>query len=1429
MKRMGMGIIFVILVLNLPGQSAQTMGQPEMAPDFGQIPLYFIPNQGQVGEEALFYAKTSRYTLWLTKKGMVFDSPAGVSRLMFIGASENPEVFPVNAAQHRVNYFIGNDPSKWHTDIATFKAARYRNIYPGIDLKIYGNESEIEYDWIVMPGGNADNIRFDFQDNNVELDAQGNLVVQTKYGAIVHKKPYSYQKISGEKVEVHSEFQEIDEGVFGFKLGAYNTKYKLFIDPFVLAYSTYLGGHHEDYGLGVAVDADGYCYAAGRTYSSSFPVTAGAFDTDHSTFDVFVTKFNSSGTGLVFSTFIGGIGKDMCKSITIDSSGNSYLTGTTYSSSYPVTSGAADTSFNGGLIDVFVTKLNSTGTALLYSTFLGGSSYDYGRDIALDPSGNAYVTGFTASSDFPASTGAFDEVKNNDYDTYVTKLDASGMYFSYSTYLGEDGADIGYGIAVDSSGNAYVSGVTDSNYFPVSTGAFDVSFNGERDAFLSKLNSSGSALHYSTFIGGTGDETGRDIDIDMDGNAYLTGKVSSTDFPLTQDAFDSHLDGTRDGYVTKVNSSGSGLIYSTYFGGSGDDDGTGIKVDSSGNMYFTGRTQSNDFPVTSGAYDTSWNGAHDGYLAKLSPSGTTLFYCTYFGGSGVDHFYHLTLDEYRNVYLTGQIDSSDFPTTTGAFDTSYNGSWDSFVVKFLYICDNVSSFNLLSPSNAASDQSIEVDLDWEDAANAESYDVYFGTTSPPPLAGNVLISEYDPGSLAYEQTYFWQVKAKNFCSDYTSAEWSFDTIHPPTITIEGNVTFNSSGLLGVTMTGLPGEPQTSDTGFYIDTVDYGWSGSATPALTGYNFTPVSRSYSNETENLTGQDYSAALNTYTISGAVWLRSFALPGVTMNGMPGTPETDGSGFYSDSVEYGWTGTVTPILAGYRFDPELRNYSDVADNYIDQDYEASGGFYSSPSNYQVIPEVLWAPATGGGTWMTEVQITDVTGGSEVSVYFNAATGERRGPFLIFTGSSPDTSFKSINLLNTLDLIDPGFDYNGTVGAAEFTTQDSDHLIHVIARTKNGNYSKTFPGLNHNNDNTAGGSRVMMIQNLVNNDTFRTAYGGFNPTDDSISVEYELMDGDGNTIGTTFTKTFTGRQYQALSVFNEAGVPYPTYSYENVWLKVNPTSGNGELMSYGATANNTTSDPAVHIAAQAQDIDGYNSPSNYQVIPEVLWAPATGGGTWMTEVQITDITGGSEVSVYFNAVTGERRGPITLFTGSGPGVSARTPNLLKTLDLLDSGFSYNGTVGTVEFVTQDESHLIQVMARTSNGNYSKTFQGLNVNEANTCAGLRILMVQNLVNDDSFRTAFGCFNPTDDEVTVEFTLMDANGSTIGTSFSKTFTGRQYQAFNPFTEAGVPYPGSSYNNTWIKVEVTSGSGQLMVYGATANNVTSDPAVHRAVQH
>jgi inosine/xanthosine triphosphate pyrophosphatase family protein len=483
--------------------------------------------------------------------------------------------------------------------------------------------------------------------------------------------------------------------------------------------------------------------------------------------------------------------------------------------------------------------------------------------------------------------------------------------------------------------------------------------------------------------------------------------------------------------------------------------------------------------------------------------------------------------------------------------------------------------------------------------------------------------------------------------------------------------------------------------------------------------------------------------------------------------------------------------------------------------------------TNYKVLPEVIWASATGGGEWVTEVQITDMTGGSRVQVYFNYGGGQRRGPLTLWTNSGgAGTSAKYTNLLSTLQSLDSSFSYYGKVGAVEFVTQDTAHRIHVVARTLNGNYSKTFPGLNDDSSNTADLFNPMMVQNTVSNATYRTFIGCFNPSTDSVTVEFRIYGSNGIQIGNTITKTFVAKDFQSFNLFTAAGVPYPTYSYDNTWVEVRPVSGAGRVMVFGATANNNTNDPAAHIAVPGQDF--VNCPASYKVLPEVIWASATGGGEWVTEVQITDMTGGSGVQVYFNYGGGQRRGPLTLWTNSGgAGTSAKYTNLLSTLQSLDSSFSYYGKVGAVEFVTQDTAHRIHVVARTLNGNYSKTFPGLNDEISNTADLFNPMMVQNTVSNATYRTFIGCFNPSTDSVTVEFRIYGSNGIQIGNTITKTFVAKDFQSFNLFTAAGVPYPTYSYDNTWVEVRPVSGAGRVMVFGATANNNTNDPAAHIAV--
>jgi Leucine-rich repeat (LRR) protein len=493
------------------------------------------------------------------------------------------------------------------------------------------------------------------------------------------------------------------------------------------------------------------------------------------------------------------------------------------------------------------------------------------------------------------------------------------------------------------------------------------------------------------------------------------------------------------------------------------------------------------------------------------------------------------------------------------------------------------------------------------------------------------------------------------------------------------------------------------------------------------------------------------------------------------------------------------------------------------------SPGYANSPSNRQILPEVIWAPATGGGTWVSEVQVVDMTGGSRVSVYYNASGG-RQGPFVLWDNNSGAAggSIKYGNMLQTIDGLDAGaFTYSGTVGAVEFVTQDASHLLHVAARTVNGDYSKTFPGLNDVAANTADTSRQMVIPNVTTNATYRSSLGCFNPSANSVTVEFRLVAASGGQVGSTFSRTLNGYGFQSFYPFTEAGIGSGVY--DNVSLYLTPTSGTGRIMPFGASANNYTNDPAAHIAVQAGS--GYeSSPSNRKILPEVIWAPATGGGTWVSEVQVVDITGGSQVSVYYSTSSG-RRGPFLLWNNNGGTArsSMKYDNMLQTIDGLDAGaFAYNGTVGAVEFATQDGSHLLHVAARTLNGDYSKTFPALTENEANTADITRQLVVPNMTNNAAYRSTVGCFNPGADSVTVEFRLLDGNGAQIGSLFTRTFAGFSSQAFYPFTEAGMPYPAYSYDNVKLIVRPTSGTGKIFVFGASANNNSNDPAAHMAVQ-
>src|SRR3989441_4352037 len=599
--------------------------------------------------------------------------------MAFVGASRTARVLGWEELPAKANYFIGNDPGKWRTNVPTYAKVRYEAIYPGIDLVFYGKQRQLEYDFVIRPGADPKRIRLAFQGaDKLEVDAHGDLVLHTAAGVIRQGKPVIYQEIDGARREINGGYVLDGAHRIGFWVGAHDRRASLVIDP-TLFYSTYLGGNSLDEGRAIAVDVAGNAYVTGFTQSPNFPTTAGAFQRSFSSReDVFVTKLDPTGSSLVYSTYLGGSDVDEALSLVVDAAGNAYVSGITASPDFPTTPGACQTAYAGGFGDAFVTKLDPNGSALVYSTYLGGSTgSEQASGITIDALGNAYVAGATSSMDFPTTAGAF----QTEGLTFVTKLDPTGSTLVYSTYLCCN-ADA-FAIAVDTSGSAYVTGNARSQDLPTTPGAFQGRGSvPSPNAFVTKLDPTGSALVYSTYLGGSGEEVGEGIAVDAAGNAYVTGSTTSIDFP-TANAVQPTFGGVRDAFVTKLNPAGSAVVYSTYLGGSDSDVALGIAVDTAGNAYVTGHTESVDFPTTSGAFHTSGQAFGQAFVTRLDPTGSNLVYSTRLGGSIRDEGTGIAVDTLPNpnAYVTGLTVSPDFPTSPGAFQTVSGGGQDAFVAK----------------------------------------------------------------------------------------------------------------------------------------------------------------------------------------------------------------------------------------------------------------------------------------------------------------------------------------------------------------------------------------------------------------------------------------------------------------------------------------------------------------------------------------------------------------------------------------------------------------------------------------------------------------------------------------------------------------------------------------------------------------------------
>jgi hypothetical protein len=844
-------VVSIVLIACIPSLSLAAADEA-----YAKLPLSFEANRGQTDSRVKFLSRGSGYSLFLTATESVLSLKArqgrnDVLRLKLLGSNRAPRIEGRDELSGKSNYFIGNDPKKWRTNIPTFARVLYRDVYPGVDVVFYGNQRTLENDLIVAPGANPKVIALAFDGaRSIVVDGDGGLVLGLPSGNVRLQKPAIYQLIDGARSEVAGNYVIRSGRDVGFEVAAYDLAKPLVIDP-VLVYSSYLGGNGTESGNAIVVDDSGNAYITGTTTSSLFPL-ASAFDpTLSGGSDAFITKINPAGSALVYSTFLGGSNTEIGSDISVDSSQNVYVTGRTASSDFP-TINAFDSLYSGGTDeDAFVTRINAAGSALVYSTYLSGNFGSRGFGIAANNSqGYAYVIG-TTSTGFPVTAGAFEATNFNA--GFLTKLctnctGASSLV--YSTFLAHTGTLEGRTVAADVAGNAYVAGNLTSGATSFATaGAFQTTYGGgSNDVFVAKFNtnfSGASALVYATFLGGgakdsvadSSGNSGKAMVIDETGDVYLTGSTSSTNFPL-QNAYQGTNVGLNDVFLTKLNPSGSALIYSTYLGNTGDDFGRSVAVNIAGSAYVTGVAGPN-FPIVA-PLPTPLAGV--GFVTKFTPSGSAVVYSTRLSGVTNGSF-GVAVDSAGNAFATGSSNGSivtffPFQPTNGGGGTD---GWVT-VIADPTIIGRVSDEN----GNPLAGATVNLTGASTDTTTTDANGGYtFGLlTQGGDYTVSVVAPTYIFGSAGVTNL------QKNVRRDFG----------PSVVGISGQVTLGAGGLSAVTMTlsgGKSSSVPTDGTGHYaFANLPAGRDYTVTPTKSGYGFAPSNRSFINAIVNATGADFAA---------------------------------------------------------------------------------------------------------------------------------------------------------------------------------------------------------------------------------------------------------------------------------------------------------------------------------------------------------------------------------------------------------------------------------------------------------------------------------------------------------------------------------------------------------------------------------------------
>jgi beta-propeller repeat-containing protein len=694
-------------------------GQPDLDTLLARLPIHFVENRGQANAAVRFEVNANHHKVFFASNEVVFAAAPEVNgkrrpeaiRLRFDGASPSPAIAGTELLPGKFNYFVGNDPSKWETDVPSYRGVAYKGLYKGVDLIFKDAHGQIERDFVISPGVDPGIIQMSYQGaKRIRLSKEGELVVETRWSVLTEARPEAFQNIDGKTVKVATNFKIAKGNGVAFEVGDYDRSQPLIIDP-VFRFSTFVGGSGDDRALGVAVDATGV-YAVGETPSLGFP-TSGIFGPLAGT-DQFALKLTADGSMLVYSDIIGGAALDRAFACQVHPSDNSlYVLGVTGSANFPTTVGSFDTTFNGGVLDYNVTRINAAGNGFIWSTYIGGGGDEASLGgIDVYNNGDCWIVGGTSSrgpsqgpNPYPVATTFGTNLSPTNaggagsFDGVATAIRSTGNQVVTSGFWG-GGNSQGSGVAINKSSlDFYFCGVTFSATTPVCTGVgvpfpscqsagFDTTHNIGRDGYITRFTNVGNPIG-STYLGDpiALSADNRLFGISFDGstppNVYVAGSTSGPGYPTTPGAFQTTYNGgTFDQVVTRLTPTLSALGYSTFIGGLGEDEAFGIAVDGAGNAYITGKTSSANFPVTPQFPTSVFKGIFDATFTKLNPAGSALLLSSYIGGSGSDRGNAIRLNAGGTLAtIAGTTSSVDFPTTPGAFDTSYNGGDDAFVTQ----------------------------------------------------------------------------------------------------------------------------------------------------------------------------------------------------------------------------------------------------------------------------------------------------------------------------------------------------------------------------------------------------------------------------------------------------------------------------------------------------------------------------------------------------------------------------------------------------------------------------------------------------------------------------------------------------------------------------------------------------------------------------